>query len=194
MHIHITRLNEQHVCARVLSFDQRQMYYWYLYFAYQNFLILFSSMGRCSLQMCVVFFSFWFFLLPFFSHSYWSCESTNYPNFFKVHKTMIFLEEIFYCQIFIHFSTCYKKSKKMDGAPGHSPYTLKTKLLISTTIIPRGILHFHCLPVSVMMHNNFSIIELDHLPTHHPSFFLLTLWHSLTWKIWHPRNIIIRLI
>ena len=51
LHIHLYRLYKQHVHMWCLKFGQRQMCCWYLYFYLKTlFKIVFSSMGRCSIQ------------------------------------------------------------------------------------------------------------------------------------------------
>ena len=102
--------------------------------------------------------------------------------FTKIHKTIIRLEEIFHRQICINFSTCYKKSKNSDGPPGRSPYTLQNNLVFSPAIMSQGNMIFHCTPVSIIVRNNVRILELEYLPIHHPSLFLLTFWQSKTLK------------
>ena len=52
----------------------------------------------------------------------------------------------------------------MDGTPGLYPCTIKTNLGVSPAITPQGIAIFNCLPVSVMLCNDFRIIELDYYP------------------------------
>ena len=113
--------------------------------------------------------------------------------FFLIHKTTIWLKEIFHCQIWIHFSTRYEKVK-----PGWTTrwllWTLQTNLGLSPTTMPQYIVVVQRTPLFLMISNKFRILELDYPPIHHPSLLILTLRHSQTWKVWHHHNIIIRII
>ena len=131
--------------------------------------------------ICVIFVSFWYFLgFHMSSHLYMSFLINTLASFFLIHKTVIRLEEISHRQICINFSIHYKKSKNPDVTPGRSTCTLQTNLRFITSLIPQGIVIFHFPTVSVMICNNFRILELEYPSVHHPSLFLLILWHSQT--------------
>ena len=86
------------------------------------------------------------------------------------------------------------KNQKLDESPGHYQFTLQTKLGFSPAIMLQGIVIVHLPPVSVMIRNNFRILELDYLPIHYPSILLLDLRHSQTQKGLHHHNIVIKLL
>ena len=114
--------------------------------------------------------------------------------FLKIHKIIIRLEEIFHRHICIHFSVRYEKSNKLDGPPGRYPCTIQTDLGFSTVIMTQYIVILHQPPVSVIICNNFRILELDYRPIHHPHLLYLTPPTQSTRKGWHHHNIVIRLL
>ena len=168
-----------------LPFGQRHMYCWYLYFAVQTHyfsLYLVAWVGAVSNKWDNCLFLTFTGLPHAFSFVY---ESLMNPlDFFSsnINKFIIRLEEIFHCQICIHFSACYEKIITSGGPSGHYPFTLQNKLGFSPTIMPQGIVIVQRHPVYVMIRNNFRIIELEYLPIHHPYLFLLILRHIQTRK------------
>ena len=68
------------------------------------------------------------------------------------------------------------------------------QLGFSPAIMHQGIVIFHCPPVSVMIRNNFRIIELGYLSIKQNSLFLLTLQHSQTRKGWHHHDFVTRIL
>ena len=152
----------------------------YIFLCNPFLIIVFSSIGKCILQYL------WNFPL---SDIFWTSTclivytvavNQRLSHFSKIHKIIIRLEEIFHHQISNHFSTRYKKIKNSDGTTGCSLCTLQTNLGLSTSIITQVIVVLHSPPAYVMISNHFKIIEIDYLPIHHPSLFLLNLWHSLS--------------
>ena len=86
---------------------------------------------------------------------------------------------------------------------------MKEKIGWATSLFPMhssnqfGTYYCHCvsrycdfpLPPCIYNYQKKSIIiELDYHPIHHLYLFLLTIWHSQTWKGWHHHNIIIWLL
>ena len=162
---------------------------------YKPFFLVFSSMGRCSLQyVWELYLSEIFWTSTCLIIRIWVFNQTLSHFFSRIYKFIIRLEEIFHSQICINFSACYKKSKNSDGTPGCSPFTLRTKLGFIPAIMPQGIVIIHRPPVHVMIQNNFRILELGYIPTNHHSILLLTLRHSQTQKGWHHHNIAIRIL
>ena len=60
--------------------------------------------------------------------------------------------------------------------------------------MPQGIVISHWSTVSLMIINNYRILELEYTPIIHPFLSHRTLRNSQTWKVWHHINITIRFI
>ena len=100
-------------------------------------------------------------LLHVFSLVYELLFNTFVRFFSKIHEFIICIEEICNHRICIHFSAFHEKIKNSDGPPGRSPFALKTKLGLIPVIMLQIILIVHLPPVSVIIRNNFRILELD---------------------------------
>ena len=113
---------------------------------------------------------------------------------FQLLKNLISIQWIFHRRICNHFSARYEEIKHSGGSPYCHPCTCQTNLVLGPTIIPQFIFIVLCPPVYLIILNSCRILELEDLPIHYPSLFLLTLQKSQTQKGSHHHIIIIRFL
>ena len=156
------------------------MYCWYLYIFLQTLFLLYSVAWVSAVSnICDICLFLKFSGLPHafsFVYKLLINHLAIFPS--KIHKFIIRLDNFFHRQICIHFSACYEKEQKLDGPPGCPPFTFQAKLVFNPAIMPQGIVIVQRPPLSIMIRNNFRLLELDYIPINHPSLFLLTLRHS----------------
>ena len=112
----------------------------------------------------------------------------------KSNKISIRLKEIFNHHICIHSITLYKERKHLYFPLYSPPYNMKTNLWIIPFIMPKYIVIVHYTPEYAIIVNNCRVMEFYWLHIYCTFLFLLSFWHSQTWKGWDNHNIIIRFL
>ena len=138
----------------------------YIFLCKPIFYIVSSIMGGCSLQyMWYLYLSgiFWTSACLLIHILVFNQGLSHFPPK-KIKKLSSVLRKYFIARYSFTSVHGMKKSKNLDGPPGCFPCNLITNLVPSPAIMPQDMVIFHLPPVSVMICNNFRILELDYLP------------------------------